>query len=183
MFLFEEPIIKSAEFLGSMVSDTMRTRKAELRKAIPMSSTSHVSTATMKHYVINAALEVEETFSELARNNGPLLQQFQDTFNARKKISEFVESAPPVVGLARVFAGLLRMIPLKTYLEQSLPKGGFNDCKFMEQIQLSLKRLAEVDPQAFEILMGHQHKSGKQLTDILAALLTQYSDSSSVYPY
>jgi hypothetical protein len=127
--------------------------------------------------------EVVHTFDELVANKAEVLTRFQEAFNERAKLPELPEADGGADGLSRVLSGLLRQTPSDAYLKPESYEGAFNDASFATDFKTALMRVANLYPQTLILLKKHQQQKQCRLSDLLCALLVDYTANSAAYPY
>lgn len=130
--------------------------------------------------------EVFQAFCDITEKNSNVVVQFRQAFTERSEIRELSE-AQGENGLAFALAEFLGRRPPKSYLDparyQVLTGVPPIDNFYIDEFKAALKKVADRDPRALELIKRHEHEYGCSLPDLLKALLVQYVDNKDAYPY
>ncbi len=132
---------------------------------------------------MTVADEVINALDELKAKNGEVLVRFQEGFNERSKLPELSEADGGSDGLTHVLAGLLRRTPPAMYLKSEISASAFNDQSFIAELKSALINVANRYPQTLFLMKKHQQQKKCSLTDLLRALLLDYTANKAAYPY
>src|SRR5436190_1905598 len=132
---------------------------------------------------MTVADEVINAFNEFTVRDGEVLARFQEGFKKRSRLPELPEADGGADGLSRVLAELLRQTPPVMYLKPESSASAFKDQSFIADFKAALVNVANRYPQTLLLMKKHQHQKNCSLTDLLHALLLDYSANAAAYPY